>query len=139
METLQKMLRKPLVLQVTGRGHASHYNDIANGLMTEPVHIGSQSVAWPENEIAAINRARIAGKTNDEIRALVTALHAQRKVAAWQRQRSKHFGKAEAVNQTEREGNCCKPSCDDRPYVVQSGEQDRQCDQRLDHARRNAN
>ena len=77
-----QMLRKPDVLKRTARGHASHYSDITNGLMTEPVRIGSQSVAWPDYEIEAITRARIAGKTDDEIRSLVRDLHARRKVAA---------------------------------------------------------
>ena len=77
-----RMLRKPEVLKARGRGHASHYADIAAGLMTLPVRIGSQSVAWPDYEVEAVNRARIAGKTDAEVRTLVSDLHAQRKAAA---------------------------------------------------------
>ena len=33
---------------------------------------------WPSNEIAAINAARIAGKSDEELKALVTRLHAKR-------------------------------------------------------------
>jgi prophage regulatory protein len=38
-------------------------------------------VGWPSDEIDAINSARIAGKTDEEIRALVVKLEADRKVA----------------------------------------------------------
>lgn len=82
METIQRMMRKPEVLKARGRGNASHYNDIASGLMTTPVRIGAQSVAWPDSEVEAINRARMAGKSDDEIRALVNHLHELRKAAA---------------------------------------------------------
>lgn len=81
MQAVQ-MKRKPEVIRATGRGHASLYNDISNGLMTQPVRIGAQSVAWPDYEVDAINRARIAGKSDDEVRHLVVELHAKRKVGA---------------------------------------------------------
>lgn len=73
------ILRGPAVDQETGRGRSSRYADIKSGLMTEPVHIGARSVGWPAHEVRAINRARIAGKTDDEIRELVRRLHAARK------------------------------------------------------------
>jgi prophage regulatory protein len=39
-------------------------------------------VGWPSSEVTAINAARIAGKTDEEIRALVVKLEAARKSAA---------------------------------------------------------
>jgi prophage regulatory protein len=36
-------------------------------------------VGWPANEVSEINTARIAGKTDEEIRALVVQLEAARK------------------------------------------------------------
>jgi prophage regulatory protein len=39
-------------------------------------------VGWPSSEVAAINAARIAGKTDDEIRALVVKLEEARKAEA---------------------------------------------------------
>lgn len=77
-----RMMRKAEVLKARGRGNAAHYVDIKQGLMTAPVRIGSQSVAWPEHEVEAINRARMAGKSDDEIRTLVASLHAARTVDA---------------------------------------------------------
>lgn len=73
------ILRMPTVKVETGhRSHATIYNAIKVGLFTKPVQIGQRSVGWPSNEVSAINAARIAGKTDSEIRELVTHLHAKR-------------------------------------------------------------
>lgn len=77
-----RILRKPEVLSLRGRSNSSHYADISAGLYTQPVPIGVQSVGWPENEVAALNAARIAGKSQAEIKQLVVALHAARKAGA---------------------------------------------------------
>jgi prophage regulatory protein len=51
-------------------------------LFTSPVQIGARAVGWPDSELEALNAARIAGKTDDEIRALVVKLEAARKTAS---------------------------------------------------------
>jgi prophage regulatory protein len=76
------ILRLPAVLRERGRSRSSHYLDIQQGLYTQPVIIGLRSVGWPLNEVATLNAARIAGKSDDEIRALVTKLETARKTAA---------------------------------------------------------
>jgi prophage regulatory protein len=43
------------------------------------VPIGARAVGWPEHEVTAINAARIAGKSDAEIRELVFRLEAARK------------------------------------------------------------
>ncbi|MEJ8821516.1 AlpA family phage regulatory protein [Variovorax humicola] len=69
----------PAVKAETGhRSHASIYNAIRAGLFTKPVQIGERSVGWPSHEVRAINAARIAGKSDDDIRDLVNRLHAKR-------------------------------------------------------------
>lgn len=74
-----QILRMPAVKAETGhRSHASIYNAIKAGLFTRGVPIGARSVGWPDTEVQAINRARIAGKTDAEIMALVDKLHADR-------------------------------------------------------------
>lgn len=70
--------RLPKALDETGKTRSPFYNDIALGLMTKPVRIGTRAVGWPADEIQAINAARIAGKPADELRALVAKLHAAR-------------------------------------------------------------
>lgn len=76
------ILRLPAVLRERGRSRSTHYLDIQQGLFTRPVSIGARAVGWPENEVAALNDARIAGKSDDEIRALVARLEAARKAVA---------------------------------------------------------
>lgn len=60
------------------KSHASIYSAIHAGLFTKPVQIGQRSVGWPDYEVKAINAARIAGKSEAEIRKLVQRLHAKR-------------------------------------------------------------
>lgn len=75
------IFRMPAVKAETGhRSHASIYNAIKAGLFTKPVPIGQRSVGWPSDEVKAINLARIAGKSEAEIRELVSRLHAKRTV-----------------------------------------------------------
>jgi prophage regulatory protein len=73
------IFRMPAVKAETGhRSHASIYNAIKAGLFTKPVQIGQRSVGWPSDEVKAINAARIAGKSETEIKELVNRLHAKR-------------------------------------------------------------
>ena len=76
------ILRLPVVLRERGRSRSAHYLDIQEGLFTHPVSIGARAVGWPSDEVAALNAARIAGKTDAQIRALVVALETARKSAA---------------------------------------------------------
>jgi len=60
------------------RSNASIYNLIRDGLWTKPVSIGQRSVGWPDDEVRTLCAARIAGKTDWEIRELVKRLHTRR-------------------------------------------------------------
>ncbi|HPW28170.1 MAG TPA: transcriptional regulator [Rhodoferax sp.] len=60
------------------RSDASVYNAIRAGLFTTGVAIGQRARGWPSDEVSAINTARIAGKSDDEIRELVKVLQAKR-------------------------------------------------------------
>ena len=75
------ILRLPAVKIRTGRSRSSTYADIKSGLFVAPVRIGARSVGWPVNEVDAILAARIASKSDEEIRALVAKLEAARKAA----------------------------------------------------------
>jgi prophage regulatory protein len=68
----------PDVITASGHPRSTVYRRIAEGLFTRPIALGARSVAWPASEVAAINAARIAGMTDDEIRALVKNLEAAR-------------------------------------------------------------
>ena len=80
-DTVEPLLRRPSVQHASGQSRSTLYLRISEGLWTRPVSIGPRSVAWPASEVAAINAARIAGKSDDEIRQLVARLHAARDTA----------------------------------------------------------
>lgn len=73
-----KLLRLPAVLDRCGDSRSTTYQKIADGVFCPPVRIGPRSVAFPEHEVEAILRSRIAGKSQEEIRTLVTQLVAAR-------------------------------------------------------------
>lgn len=73
-----KLQRIADVIAARGCAKSTHYADIANGLWTKPVKLGKHASAWPEHENDTQIAARIAGKSDDEIRALVKELQAAR-------------------------------------------------------------
>ncbi|SFO04263.1 transcriptional regulator, AlpA family [Nitrosospira briensis] len=79
---VQAILRLPAVRAESGASRSTIYLRIQQGLWPKPVRLGPRSVGWPASEVAAINIARIAGMTDDEIRNLVVKLEAARKTAA---------------------------------------------------------
>lgn len=79
---IEPILRAKPVLNITGDSQSGLYAKMADGTFPRPVRIGLRSVGWPAGDVAAINAARIAGKSDAEIRALVAKLHAARKAAA---------------------------------------------------------
>ena len=79
---LQTIFRLPAVKTESGYSRSTIYLRIAQGLWTKQVSLGPRCVGWPALEVAALNAARIAGMTDDEIRALVLKLEAARKAAA---------------------------------------------------------
>jgi len=79
--TINPLLRRPAIEQATGDSKSTLYRKIKAGLFTHGVVIGGERVAWPANEVQAINQARIAGKSDEEKKALVIELEAARKEA----------------------------------------------------------
>lgn len=73
------ILRIPAAKSRSGYSRSTIYLRISQGLWTKPVSLGPRAVGWPANEIESLNAARISGQTDAEIRALVQALHTQRK------------------------------------------------------------
>ena len=62
--------RKPVLRKKTGQGNSTIYNNITDGLWTKPVKIGPRASGWPSYETDILNRAKIAGKSKDEIKKL---------------------------------------------------------------------
>ena len=75
------ILRLPAVKACSGLSRSTVYLRIKDGTFPSPISLGVRSVGWPAHEVDALNAARIAGKTDDEIRTLVVTLEAARKTA----------------------------------------------------------
>ena len=73
-----KLLRLPTVKAESGLSRSTIYLRVAQGLWTRPVSLGARAVAWPADEVQALNLARIAGQGDNDIRQLVQRLHAAR-------------------------------------------------------------
>lgn len=75
------ILRRKQVEAETGYSRSTIYLRIAQGLWPKQISLGARAVGWPAGEVEAVNAARIAGKTDAEIRALVLRLEAARNTA----------------------------------------------------------
>lgn len=75
---LNTLLRLPAVKAQCGYSRSTIYLRISQRLWTRPVSLGARSVAWPASEVLALNAARIAGKSEADIRALVATLETAR-------------------------------------------------------------
>jgi prophage regulatory protein len=71
---LSTILRRKQVEAETGYSRSTIYLRISQGLFPKPVSLGPRAVGWPAAEVASLNAARIAGKSDKEIRAQVTRL-----------------------------------------------------------------
>lgn len=76
------ILRLPTVKSQSGYSRSTIYLRISQGLWTKQVILGPRCVGWPAQEVEALNAARIAGKPDADIRALVLKLEMARKAAA---------------------------------------------------------
>ena len=72
------ILRRRQVEQATGFSRSTIYLRIKQGLLTQPVRLGARAVGWPASEVLALNNARIAGLSENEVRRVVDQLHAAR-------------------------------------------------------------
>ena len=72
------ILRSKQVQAESGYSRSTIYLRIAQGLWPKPVSLGARAVGWPAGEVSAVNAARIAGKSDDDIRALVASLELKR-------------------------------------------------------------
>jgi prophage regulatory protein len=74
----KRILRLPEVKATTGNSRSTIYLRVSESLFPSPVRLGPRMVGWPEDEVDALNAARIRGASDDETRALVAALRSAR-------------------------------------------------------------
>jgi prophage regulatory protein len=73
-----KLSRLPAVKDAVGLSKTAIYRRIAAGEFPAPITLGARAVAWPDGEVGEVIAAWTAGRSNDEVRALVAKLHAAR-------------------------------------------------------------
>jgi prophage regulatory protein len=73
-----KILRLPKACGVTGDSRSGLYYKVSRGLLPKPVRIGARAVGWVDVELQAIIRARVAGRSEEDIRTLVKQLETAR-------------------------------------------------------------
>ncbi len=72
------IIRRQEVEARVGYGRSAIYEQMASGVFPKPVKLGPRAVGWPADEVEKINRAKIAGKSEAEIRNLVSQMMAAR-------------------------------------------------------------
>jgi len=82
MQSNIRISRKPEELSRYGFSNSTFYLRIQQGLIPPPISLGGRAVGWVEHENQAVLNAMIAGKTNEEIKALVISLVESRKDGA---------------------------------------------------------
>lgn len=73
-----KIMRLPAVLAEIGLSKTTLYNRVESGLWPKPVSLGPRAVGWPAREVLELNAAVIAGRSEEEIRRLVSRLYDDR-------------------------------------------------------------
>ena len=76
------LMRPADVCRDTGLGLSTLYAHIDRGMFPAPVRLSRRFVVFPQEEVNAIIDARIAGKTDDEVRQLVAEIMEARKARA---------------------------------------------------------
>lgn len=75
---MNRILRRPEVEHRTGHRRSTLYALIKAGVFPPPVAIGRRAVGWSENEVDAVNAARLRGERADAMRLLVSRLVEER-------------------------------------------------------------
>lgn len=72
-------LRIKEVAKLTGISISSVYKQIRLGHFPKGIKITERATGWPEDEVLKINKGRVAGLSESEMRELVQGLEASRK------------------------------------------------------------
>lgn len=77
-----RILRIKQIKAQTGLPNSTIYDHIGKGLFCHPIKLSERCSGWLETEVTAIMGARIAGKSDADIKSLVIELENQR-VTNW--------------------------------------------------------
>lgn len=79
---MASLIRIKKVEEKTGLKKSMQYDLMKRGLMPSAIRIGERAVAFLESEIDTVVAARIAGKSDSEIREIIETLLAKRQKLA---------------------------------------------------------
>jgi prophage regulatory protein len=77
-----KVIRKPEACNLAGLSNTTLFEQTRAGIFPPPISIGARAVGFIEHEIQVVLAARSIGKSNEEIRSIVTALIENREQSA---------------------------------------------------------
>ena len=80
MMDLETIIRPSEMKAHTGQAISSAYADVKEGLLPPPIKLGKRASGWIAREIAEIQKARIQGRSEAEIKTLVRDLMRRRRV-----------------------------------------------------------
>ena len=79
LDSIPVLWNSKIVSEVTGRSKTSNWRRTKKGIFPKSIRTARNQALTPSNEVLAVNRAELAGKSEEEIRQLVAELHAARK------------------------------------------------------------
>jgi prophage regulatory protein len=71
---MAKLIKLPEVEELSALRCTKIYGAVKKGIFPPPVKITARASAWVEDEVLAVNAARIGGRTDAEIQKLVSEL-----------------------------------------------------------------
>lgn len=77
-----KIIKLPEVVAMTALSRSSVYTKIGDHLLPSSINIGNKAVGFIKEEIELVINARIAGRSNNQIKELVQAIEQKRIVDA---------------------------------------------------------
>ncbi|WAJ69751.1 helix-turn-helix transcriptional regulator [Catenovulum adriaticum] len=78
IQTPNRFIKQPEILERFNISKSTMYNRINSGLFPKPCSLGDRAVAWLESDLNTIFNAIVAGKSNEELKNIVTELHSSR-------------------------------------------------------------
>jgi prophage regulatory protein len=76
--TNNPVLRIKAIKEITGIGVSTVYAQMSIGLFPKPIKLGDRISGWLTSEVLAVRAARIAGQTDEQIKALVKQIEGER-------------------------------------------------------------
>ena len=79
---MQNLLRIAGLKAKTKLGRSTCLSQVSDNLLPPPIRIGARAVAWVECEVDGVVKARVEGRTPEQLRELVAVLVAARNAGA---------------------------------------------------------